>query len=155
MSPKSASAVLGQTTCIQTRDKSASRRALASKKENAMRMNSSKLRLAALIVAASVAGLATPTLADGRHQDRVYADSFGNLVIDSAAGYKRIIVGEGKLAKKLSDYTSAGQPKVIYQNESDEISSYGDCYRPPVFVKGRSYMYGLSDGEMPELSPCR
>ena len=155
MSPKSASAVLGQTTCIQTRDKSASRRALASKKENAMRSNSSRLRLAALIVAASVAGLATPTLADGRHQDRVYADSFGNLVIDSAAGYKRIIVGEGKLAKQLSNYTSAGQPKVIYQNESDEISGGGDCYRPPVFVKGRSYMYGLSDGEMPELSPCR
>lgn len=120
-----------------------------------MRSNSSRLPLAALIVAASVAGLATPTLADGRHQDRVYADSFGNLVIDSAAGYKRIIVGEGKLAKQLSDYTSAGQPKVIYQNEADQISGGGDCYRPPVFVKGRSYMYGLSDGEMPELSPCR
>jgi len=24
-----------------------------------------------------------------------------------------------------------------------------------VLVKGRSYMYGLSDGEMPNLSPCR
>ena len=120
-----------------------------------MRSNSSRSRLSALMVAVSLASLATPTLANGRHQDRVYADSFGNLVIDSAAGYKRIIVGEGKLAKQLSDYTSAGQPKVIYQNESDEISGYSDCYRPPVFVKGRSYMYGLSEGEMPELSPCR
>ncbi|MCA0034889.1 hypothetical protein [Mesorhizobium sp. B263B2A] len=121
-----------------------------------MRSNSGRSRLAALIVAASVAGLATaPALAGARHQDRVYADSFGNLVIDSAAGYKRIIVGEGKLAKQLSDYTSAGQPKVIYQDEADEISSGSDCYRPPVFVKGRSYMYGLSEGEMPELSPCR
>jgi len=120
-----------------------------------MRLNSSRLHLAALVMAVSAAGLAAPALAGARHQDRVYADSFGNLVIDSAAGYKRILVGKGRLAKQLSDYTSAGQPKVIYQNEADEISGYSDCYRPPVFVKGRSYMYGLSDGEMPELSPCR
>ena len=120
-----------------------------------MLSNSGRTRLAALVLAAASLGFAAPAMAWSRHHDRVYADSFGNLVIDSAAGYKRIIVGEGKLAKKLADYTSAGQPKVIYQNESDEISGYSDCYRPPVFVKGRSYMYGLSDGEMPELSPCR
>lgn len=120
-----------------------------------MRSNSGSSRLAALIVAASVAGLAAPALAGARHQDRVYADSFGNLIVDSAAGYKRILVGKGRLAKQLSDYTGAGQPKVLYENEADEISGYGDCYRPPVFVKGRGYMYGLSDGEMPELSPCR
>ncbi|RVB21912.1 hypothetical protein ENZ76_19155, partial [Mesorhizobium sp. M7A.F.Ca.CA.002.10.1.1] len=107
-----------------------------------MRSNSGKSRLAALVVAASVAGLAAPALAGARHQDRVYADSFGNLVVDSAAGYKRIIVGQGRLAKQLSDYTSAGQPKVIYENEADEIGGYSDCYRPPVLVKGRSYMYG-------------
>lgn len=118
-----------------------------------MRLNSVGLRLAALVVSASAVALAVPALAGSRHQDRVYADSFGNLVIDSAAGYKRILVGEGRLAKQLSYYTGAGQPKVIYENDSDELS--GDCYRPPVFVKGRSYMYGLSDGEMPELSPCR
>ncbi|TPK82231.1 hypothetical protein FJ934_23815 [Mesorhizobium sp. B2-4-12] len=117
-----------------------------------MRSNSVLACLAA--IAAMAGGFAAPACA-GQHQDRVYADSFGNLVIDSAAGYKRIIVGEGKLAKKLSAYTSAGQPKVIYQNEADEITGYGDCYRPPVFVKGRSYMYGLSDGEMPQLSRCR
>ncbi|WP_263496818.1 hypothetical protein [Mesorhizobium sp. BR115XR7A] len=111
--------------------------------------------LAALTLAALAVTVAAPAEAGLRHHDRVYADSLGNLVIDSAAGYKRIIVGEGKLARQLSDYTSAGQPKVIYQNESDDISGEGDCYRPPVFVKGRSYMYGLSDGEMPELSPCR
>jgi len=118
-----------------------------------MRSNSSRSRLSALMVAVSLAGLATPTLANGRHQDRVYADSFGNLVIDSAAGYKRIIVGEGKLAKKLSEYTSAGQPAVIY-DESDDAGAPG-CYQPPVLVKGRSYMYGISEGEMPNLSPCR
>lgn len=115
-----------------------------------------KLRLSALALAALAAGFAQPSLAGSRHHDRVYADSFGNLVIDSAAGYKRIIVGEGKLAKELSDYTNAGQPNVVYLDESDaEVADSHDCYRPPVFVKGRSYMYGLSDGEMPELSPCR
>ncbi len=120
-----------------------------------MRSNSIGSRLAALMTVAALTGVAAPAFAGTRHHDRVYADSFGNLVIDSAAGYKRILVGEGRLAKQLSDYTSAGQPKVVYENESDEISGSRDCYRPPVFVKGRTYMYGLSDGEMPDLSPCR
>ena len=119
-----------------------------------MRSNTARLRLAALTLAAMSVGFAAPAMAWSRHHDRVYADSFGNLVIESAAGYKRIIVGEGKLAKELSDYTGAGQPDVIYENESDDVSGHG-CYQPPVFVKGRSYMYGLSDGEMPNLSPCR
>jgi hypothetical protein len=123
-----------------------------------MLSNSGRARLAALVLAATSFGFAAPAMAWSRHHDRVYADSLGNLVIDSAAGYKRIIVGEGRLAKKLSDYTSAGQPEaepeVVYEDEADHISRRG-CYQPPVFVKGRSYMYGLSDGEMPNLSPCR
>jgi hypothetical protein len=118
-----------------------------------MRLKSS-LRLAALAVAVGAAGYAAPAFAWSRQHDHVYADSFGNLVIDSAAGYKRIIVGEGAQAKKLADYTDAGQPKVEYLDRTDDHVGE-DCYRPPVFVKGRSYMYGLSDGEMPELSPCR
>jgi hypothetical protein len=118
-----------------------------------MRLNTSLSRksLAALAVAAVAAACAAPASAGMRHHDRVYADSFGNLVIDSAAGYKRILVGESKLAKELSAYTGAGQPEIVYADEYD----HHDCYRPPVFVKGRSYMYGLADGEMPELSPCR
>ena len=94
--------------------------------------------------------------AEARSRDRVYADSFGNLVIESAAGYKRIVVGEGALAKKMAGYLAAGElhPHVEYYEESVGWVQR-DCYRPPVFVKGRSYMYGLSDGEMPELSPCR
>ena len=120
-----------------------------------MRSKSTTQRLCALIMSALAVGFAAPAIAGSRHQDRVYADSFGNLVIDSAAGYKRILVGEGKLAKELSAYTSAGQPKVLYENESDDTASRNDCYRPPAFVKGRSYMYGLSDGEMPDLTPCR
>ena len=117
-----------------------------------MLSNSGRTRLAALVLATASLGFAAPAMAWSRHHDRVYADSFGNLVIDSAAGYKRIIVGEGKLAKQLSDYTGAGQPDVIY--DSDDAGAPG-CYQPPVFIKGRSYMYGLSDGEMPNLSPCR
>ncbi|AZO10662.1 MULTISPECIES: hypothetical protein [unclassified Mesorhizobium] len=118
-----------------------------------MRSNSMRTSLAALMLAACAIAVAVPAEAGLRHHDRVYADSFGNLVIDSAAGYKRIIVGEGKLAKEMSGYTGGAQPGVIY-DESDDAWAPG-CYQPPVFVKGRSYMYGLSDGEMPNLSPCR
>lgn len=106
----------------------------------------------AIVLVAVAIGFAAPARAGTR--DRVYADSFGNLVIESAAGYKRILVGQGELATEMSDYVGAGRPKIVYQDEPDDVSSR-DCYRPPVFVKGRSYMYGLSDGEMPELSPCR
>jgi len=118
-----------------------------------MRLNSVRASIAATALAGLVAAIAAPAEAGLRHHDRVYADSFGNLVIDSAAGYKRIVVGEGKLAKKLSEFTSAGQPDVVY-DDADEPGAPG-CYQPPVLVKGRSYMYGLSDGEMPNLSPCR
>jgi hypothetical protein len=115
-----------------------------------MRSQTGFLLAAALLVGSAV----SPTFAEARTRDQVYADSFGNLVIESAAGFKRILVGEGKLAKQLSDYVDAGQPKVEYYRESDSYVE-PDCYRPPVFVKGRSYMYGLADGEMPQLSPCR
>ena len=98
-------------------------------------------------------GFAAPAAAwqDGDH---VYADSFGNLVVDSAAGYKRIVVGQGHMARQMAAYTAASEPKVIYLDRAEERAS-ADCYRPPVFIKGRSHMYGLADGEMPELSPCR
>ncbi|TIM75868.1 MAG: hypothetical protein E5Y58_05985 [Mesorhizobium sp.] len=124
-----------------------------------MRSNSGRSRLPApismaVVLVAVAIGFAFAAPARAGTRDRVYADSFGNLVIESAAGYKRILVGEGELAKEMSDYVGAGQPKIVYQDEPDDVSSH-DCYRPPVFVKGRSYMYGLSDGEMPELSPCR
>ncbi|AZO17802.1 hypothetical protein EJ069_25610 [Mesorhizobium sp. M2A.F.Ca.ET.043.05.1.1] len=118
-----------------------------------MRSNSVRASLAASVLAGLVLAIAVPAEAGLRHHDRVYADSFGNLVIDSAAGYKRIIVGEGRHAKELSNFTSAGQPDVVY-DDADEAGAPG-CYQPPVLVKGRSYMYGLSDGEMPNLSPCR
>lgn len=92
----------------------------------------------------------------GQRGDHIYADSFGNLVVDSAAGYKRIVVGQGHMARQAAAYAATEAPKVIYLDRAEENAAWAaDCYRPPVFVKGRSYMYGLSDGEMPELSPCR
>src|SRR4051794_8341598 len=84
-----------------------------------------------------------------RYRDHVYADSFGNLVIQSPSGYKRIIVGQGHLAKELSSYEGAGDPDpdVVYLDDNqDGDRSYRDCYRPPYVFKGRSYMYGLADG---------
>ncbi len=104
-------------------------------------------------VALLVGGATVPT-ASARERDHVYADSFGNLVVESAAGYKRILVGEGALANELSRYTGSGQPEVVYSSEPDAVSER-DCYRPPVLVKGRSYMYGFSEGEIPQISPCR
>src|ERR1700759_2218095 len=106
-----------------------------------MRLKSIGTSVAAATLAVFAVAIAVPAKADAglRHHDRVYADSFGNLVIDSAAGYKRIIVGEGKLAKKLADYTSAGQPAVVYDDAED--AGAPGCYQPPVLVKGRSYMY--------------
>jgi hypothetical protein len=97
------------------------------------------------------AGYTAPAAA----QDHAYADSFGNLVIESAAGYKRIIVGEGHMARKLAGYRTADGPKVVRLGQPLNGERWADCYRPPVFVRGRAYMYGLADGQMPELNPCR
>lgn len=118
-----------------------------------MRSSFGLLSLAAVSLLA--VSYAAPASAWSRHHDYVYADSFGNLVIDSAAGYKRILVGEGHMAKKMAGYTTKGEAQAPHLKRSSRTTPWTDCYRPPVFVKGRSYMYGLSDGEMPQLSPCR
>jgi len=105
---------------------------------------------AAIAMSALLAG-AAPALA--WDHDRVFADSFGNLVIISASGYKRILVGEGHEAARLADYTSAGQPSVV---AADGDAVVEDCFRPPALVKGRSYMYGFDQGEIPfQGGPCR
>lgn len=132
---------------------------------------------AALGLAAAIGLGPNPALAD-RIRDRVQADAFGNLVVWSSSGYKRIVVGRGDLAEEMNAY--AGGPKVVYGSDRDTGydddgdddlrydhrrryhsgffhhggGSYEGCYRPPVFVKGRGYMYGLADGEMPELASC-
>lgn len=109
---------------------------------------------AILLVAATMLAPAADALAWGRYHDHVYADSFGNLVIQSPSGYKRIVVGQGHLAKQLSRYERTGDSDVVYLDEDgagDRV--YRDCYRPPHIWKGRSYMYGLPDGVIPQ-APC-
>ena len=86
--------------------------------------------------------------------DHVYADSFGNLVIDSAAGYKRIIVGQGHRAKEVASYTDTNV-KIVYADRTESASAGEDCYRAPALIKGRSYMYGFDQGVIPfQGGPC-
>lgn len=119
---------------------------------------------AALLAVGMTLGMAGDALAWSRFHDHIYADSFGNLVIQSPNGYKRIVVGQGHLAKQLSKYETAGNEDddVVYydDNGGDNADSYDggdyverDCYRPPYSWKGRSYMYGLPDGVVPQ-APC-
>ncbi|MGE0501148.1 MAG: hypothetical protein AB7I79_05730 [Rhizobiaceae bacterium] len=108
------------------------------------------------IVAAAIALVAASiipaTAGDSRYRDKVYADSFGNLVVYSAAGYKRIIVGQGHLAEEVRDFTGGDEPDVVYY----EHSGHASALRCPdaVLLKGRSYMYGLPDGVVPQPA-CR
>jgi hypothetical protein len=45
---------------------------------------------------------------------------------------------------------------VVYLDEEPTGGVERDCYRPPVLVKGRSYMYGFDQGEIPlQGGPCR
>jgi hypothetical protein len=108
------------------------------------------MRLASGILAgfAIAAALAAASPAAAWDRDIVYADSFGNLVIESAAGYKRIVVGRGEDAARLQQFSQADAPETFYE-ESESVVVVGECYRPPVLVKGRSYMYGFDQGEIP------
>lgn len=77
--------------------------------------------------------------------DRVYADGYDNLVIESRGGHKRILVGKGHLAPEPVDYERP-RARPVYD---DGLPTW--CRKPAVLLKGRSYMYGLSDGELPDL----
>jgi ABC-type Fe3+-hydroxamate transport system substrate-binding protein len=80
------------------------------------------MRAIQTILAAAIAAMLSVAVSSaeaGQRRDRVYADSFGNLIVDSAAGYKRIIVGQGSQIKELSKYLNRGQPSVVeYQDEN-------------------------------------
>lgn len=111
------------------------------------------LPLAAALAVVGIMALAAPAMAGGGPaHDRIYADSFGNLVVHSRSGYKRIVVGQGHLAGELSAYERGGRPgDVVYlDDDGDETVPY-ECWKPAVLLKGRSYMYGLEDGELPDL----
>ncbi|MDN2582588.1 hypothetical protein [Aquibium sp. ELW1220] len=109
------------------------------------------VRTALVLSAMSLAG---PAAAGGYH-DRVHADSFGNLIIYSPSGYKRIVVGQGHLAQDLADYTRGGAPDVVYLDPSDGDRVVRRCRSQGVLLHGRSYMYGLPDNVVPVLEhPC-
>lgn len=117
-----------------------------------MRSKLSGLAFLPLAAGVLIAGLSVPAGAQGQYTDRVYADSFGNLVVHSRSGYKRIVVGKGYMAKELAAYESPNAPDgVVYLNENEDESMPYECWRPAVLLKGRSYMYGLEDGELPDL----
>ena len=40
---------------------------------------------------------------------------------------------------------------VVYLDEEDDDVVFRECWKPAVLLKGRSYMYGLEDGELPDL----
>lgn len=110
--------------------------------------------LITVFAAAAVAALAAgPAAGGGLVKDRVHADSFGNLVIHSPAGYKRIIVGMGHTADA---YNLTGS---YYEPESPDVASLDGragaghaprCWRPPYIWHGRSHMYGLPQGVIPQ-----
>lgn len=117
-----------------------------------MRPRLIEFRFLPLAVCLAVMVLASPAGAGDRLHDRVYADSFDNLVIHSPSGYKRIVVGRGHLAQELADYQRPSGPDVLYprRGEGYDMVPYW-CWKPAVLLKGRSYMYGLEDGELPDL----
>lgn len=109
------------------------------------------LPLAAGLLAAGLAGFAAPAHAGGSAHDRVYADSFGNLIVHSRIGYKRIVVGQGHLAGELAAYEQGGRPDDVAYHDGGDMAVPYECWKPAVLLKGRSYMYGLEDGELPDL----
>ena len=107
------------------------------------------------LLATAIAVCALPATAGG-YSDRVHADSYGNLIIHSASGYKRIVVGQGHLAEELAAYSRAGEPKVVYLEPSAGDRVVRRCRAQGVLLHGRSYMYGLPDNVVPVLEhPCR
>lgn len=106
------------------------------------------MRTLSVLAAVAVAGLlASPALAAEGGRDRVHADSFGNLVINSPAGYKRIIVGMGHVAEAYQLTGSYYEPEVIEWEAPREARR---CMRPPHVWHGRSHMYGLDAGVVPQ-----
>lgn len=102
--------------------------------------------VAVMLASASVAAAGGPV------REQVYADSFGNLVIHSPAGYKRIIVGMGHTAEAHNQTGSYHEPEVVYLDDKPQAETdiYTFCNRPPHVWVGRAHMYGLTAGEIPQ-----
>jgi len=118
-----------------------------------MRSISVLLRSSAIAAGLIAAAAAAPAFANDLYGEQFHADSFGNLIIYSPAGYKRIVVGQGHVVAQLEAERRGSAPDVVYGDEYDAGRSYRDCRYVPGMFKGRSYMYGLPDGVVP--SPAR
>jgi hypothetical protein len=114
-----------------------------------MRNMSTLLRTACI---AAVCFAAAPAIAYEMDGETYHADSFGNLVVQSASGYKRILVGQGHLLAEYEAEQAASSPDVVYYDGPARETARRCHYEPGMF-KGRSYMYGLPDGVVP--SPAR
>ena len=108
-----------------------------------MRKSSLSVVLAGLALA-----LAAPAAAGSLYKDRVHADSFGNLVVYSASGYKRILVGQGEVADSYNLTGSYYEPETAQIREP--VRHLKRCSQPPYRWQGRSHMYGLPDHVVPE-----
>lgn len=71
-----------------------------------------------LLASVAVTAVAVFAVRPSNAGDYVYADSFGNLVVQSASGYKRIVVGQGYRAAELRESMSVGEPDVISADEA-------------------------------------
>jgi hypothetical protein len=90
--------------------------------------------------AAAALVLAMGAAEAGRIKERVYDDSFGNLIILSPSGYKRIVVGMGHIAVEMEAAERAQYSRDGYREH---------CEYRPVIWKGREQMWGVADGEVP------
>ncbi len=124
------------------------------------------LRVFALPLSVAALFFATAT---GQAHQRVYADSYGNLIVHSPSGHKQIIVGKGHLADDVR--AEIGEPVILYGHSRDggryyEQSagaghdyfhqSHGASCSPHVVLKGRAFMYGINRGESANISKyCR
>lgn len=110
-------------------------------------MRLTSILAAGLLASAAMLAASPGASAGGFSGDRVYADSFGNLVVHSRSGYKRIVVGQGHLAQELADYQRGYAPDVAYDAPAGASRT---CYSKPTFWRGRDRMYGLPEGEIPQ-----
>ncbi len=109
--------------------------------------------LSAVPLAAGVFVAAAPAVAADSYGERYHADSFGNLIVYSPAGYKRIIVGQGHVLAEYEAQAAAEPQRFEDDGPTVESHAYRHCYTVPGMFKGRSYMYGLPDGVVP--TPAR
>ncbi len=101
-------------------------------------MKNFALGLAASALAFGLAS--TPVLANDIRS--VVADAYGNAIIRTLGGAKIIAVGQAGLAESF-----VGPQVVEASGTVSGAMSRNNCREVGIFIKGRSYMYGVSDGD--------